>query len=198
MDFDKTPWLGSWDNFEQLLYTEEPEITAVWQQVAKSSENASALNKLFSAGAKLFWKKACYTVNEENPVRLQGWQIEDCAQGLRIHWLGIDNTDLGTYDYRLDHMVSGGLEHKPAFVFRAEHADCFSVLVAMPPMEAERNDGPKILAHTHFQFASTEEKLIRNDKLTHTFWYATMDEGNSTLQEKCNLIRALHKLPLVP
>jgi hypothetical protein len=54
------------------------------------------------------------------------------------------------------------------------------------------------LAHTHFQFASSEEKLIKKDKLIRQFWYATMDEGNSTMQEKCNLIRALHKLPLIP
>lgn len=198
MDFDKTPWLGCWDNFEELLYTEESEIVDLWQQVSRTCESIPAMNKMFSNGVKLFWKKACYTVNAENPTRLQGWTIEDCPKGLRIHWMGVGDVDLGTYEYQLAHMVTGGLEHKPGFVFRAENAGCFSVLVAMSPMEPKQHEAPKILAHTHFQFASSEEKLIKKDKLIRQFWYATMDEGNSTMQEKCNLIRALHKLPLIP
>ena len=44
------------------------------------------------------------------------------------------------------------------------------------------------------QFGSSKEKLIAEGKLVQPGWYATMSQGDSTEQEKCNIVRALHRL----
>ena len=66
----------------------------------------------------------------------------------------------------------------------------------MPPRAARLQGG--LLSHLHFQYASGPEPLFDPD--THALrsprWYATMCDGDGTLLEQCNIVRALHRLPV--
>ena len=52
--------------------------------------------------------------------------------------------------------------------------------------------------HLHFQYASGPEHLFDHDThaLRSPLWYATMCDGDGTLLEQCNIVRALHRLPV--
>lgn len=55
-----------------------------------------------------------------------------------------------------------------------------------------------LLSHLHFQYASGPEHLFDPDThaLRSPLWYATMCDGDGTLLEQCNIVRALHRLPV--
>ena len=54
-----------------------------------------------------------------------------------------------------------------------------------------------LISHLHFQFASTREQMIKeNGKLKKPHWYATMCDADATMQQRCNIVRALHKLEI--
>lgn len=67
---------------------------------------------------------------------------------------------------------------------------CLLAMEPMPPRTARKTGG--LLSHLHFQYASSPE----NGKLCNPMWYATMCDGDGTLLEQCNIVRALHHLPV--
>ena len=207
MEFDKRPWLGTWDNFETYIYSKELKMELCWDE----AERAFRKGKLplpQIEGVKLFWAKACDTISKRNKVRLTGWDVDDVADGIRITWYGESNLGevkqgivnpetLAVHTYRLDHIMDKFLEGKRGYVFVAVDGDeesPFRTLIAMSPMEEGQDS--KIIPHLHFQYGKTYEGLVPMGHLRHKFWYATMCKGNSTLLEKCNIVRALHKLEL--
>ena len=123
-----------------------------------------------------------------------------------LEWLGGDGEPIGRYAYRLDHMIDKGLEGKPCYVFHATDAPAgrrnpFAVLIAMDPMpsRAELADGG-LLSHLHFQYASAVSKLLkgtgRTARLRRRMWYPTMCAAEGDLLARCNIVRALHRLPV--
>ncbi len=60
----------------------------------------------------------------------------------------------------------------------------------------EKGNGD-LLSHFHLQFASEKDLLVNNDKLVNSMWYATMVDEDTSLFDKINLLRALHKLPKI-
>ena len=54
------------------------------------------------------------------------------------------------------------------------------------------------MSHLHFQYASSPEHLFdpETNTLRSPTWYATMCDAAGTLLEQCNIVRALHRLPL--
>lgn len=99
----------------------------------------------------------------------------------------------------LSEIVPKGLEGKENFLFVAESAPdgCpFRYMLAMEPMperEAKNNGG--LISHLHYQYGSSKEKLLKDGKLANPMWYATMCDGDGTLLDECNIVRALHRLP---
>jgi len=194
MEWKQSEWLGEWINFESLIFSKEPAMKKCWAE----AEQAAAGMPMFRGGAAAFWTAACNTVNGENPVRLGGWNIQPKDGNLEIAWLDEGGEILCAYDYAIAEILEKGLEGKPNFLFRAENApenSPFRYLLAMEPMperDAAAHGG--LLSHLHFQFASSQEKLLVDGKLANPMWYATMC-AKGTMLQYCNIVRALHRLP---
>lgn len=201
MKFCKEDWIGVWDNFESYLYSEEEMMVHTWEQVEKVCKSMPALQVMFGGSAKDFWKQACRTQTEENPMRLGKIKVEGTKKGICILFLNEQNEVVEKCSYVLLERLERGLEGKENLLFFAENAkeDCpFRYLLAMEPMPnpmTRKKD--EVLSHFHFQFASLKEKLIVNGRLMQPGWYATMCEGESSEVEKCNVVRALHRMQCV-
>lgn len=203
MEFDRSEWLGNWENFELYFTDDAPAMVKTWEdaeRAVKENKNGLISAILFRHGAKRFWQDACYTVNDENPVKLGGWKIEACgSRNIILEWFDTAGVSIGRYEYGLDSVVEKGLEGKPNFLLRAVNAPegCpFGYMMSMPPMpeHEEKNQGG-LISHLHFQFAPDRDELIKpNGKLRHPHWYATMCDRDATLLQRCNIVRAMHKL----
>ena len=203
MEFDRSEWIGSWENFELYFTDEAPAMVRTWEdaeRAVKENKNGLISEILFRHGAKRFWQDACYTVNSENSVKLGGWKVEACGdKDITIEWLDVDGVSICRYEYALDRVVEKGLEGKPNFILRAVNSPegCpFMYMMSMPPMpEHEEKNRGGLISHLHFQYASNREELIKaNGKLRHPHWYATMCDRDATLLQRCNIVRAMHKL----
>ena len=195
MEFKQSEWIGNWTNFENYIFSEEDAMKRCWTE---AEEFAKAM-PMFKNGVKSFWEMACNTVNEENQYRLGGWKIQSEKDGLKIEWTDMAGESLGEYNYTLERFVEKGLEAKENFLFVAEDApaDCpFRYLLAMEPMP-ERSEKEKggLLSHLHFQYASSADLLFKDNKLCKPMWYATMCDADGSLLDRCNIVRALHRLP---
>ncbi len=196
MIFDKEEWLGSWVNFESYIYSAEAAMKQCW---AEAEELAQTM-PMFKNGAKAFWRMACNTINAENTVRLGGWQIDATEKGMSIEWFAENGSSLGKHNYILSTIIPKGLEAKENLLFEAIDAPegwPFRYLLAMAPMperSAKNNGG--LLSHLHFQYAGSPEKLLKDGVLCKPMWYATMCDGDGDLLQQCNILRALHHLPV--
>lgn len=199
MIYNQSDWLGRWQNFESYLTSTDPHMLQAWQD----AEAAAAALPMFRYGAKAFWQMACVSTSIGNPHTLGGWNITPAdGEKLCIEWLAEDGTQLGQAVYHLDSILPRGLEGKENALFVAENvpADwpfrCLLAMEPMPPRTARQEGG--LLSHLHFQYASGVEHLL--DPATNTLrtpmWYATMCDADGTLLEQCNIVRALHRLPL--
>ena len=200
MVFNKKEWIGCWDNFENYIYSDNRYMKKCWEEVETVCKQNPGFQKMFPNGVKEFWKKACNTITEENPVRLGGWKIGETQAGMQIEWMDQAGTILGCYEYELIQLLERGLEGKENYIFKAVHCSetCpFAYFLAMEPMpERAAIEKGGLLSHLHFQYASHLEKLVQNNRLCNSFWYATMCAGNSTVLEQCNIVRALHRMPV--
>ncbi|MBQ4524159.1 MAG: hypothetical protein IJA10_14595 [Lachnospiraceae bacterium] len=201
MEFCKEDWIGVWDNFESYLYSEEEMLVHTWEQVEEACKAVPALQAMFQGGAKDFWKRACRTQTEENPVMLGKIKVEGTEEGICILFLNSQEEIVGKCSYILLEKLEKGLEGKENLLFFAENVEeeCpFRYLLAMNPMpNPATRKKDEVLSHFHFQFASRKEKLITDGKLLQPGWYATMCEGESSEVEKCNVVRALHRMPVI-
>ena len=130
---------------------------------------------------------------------LGGWHIEANGEGIQIEWIGENGEALGKASYVLSSIVPKGLEAKENYLFEAKDAPegwPFRYLLAMAPMppRSALADGG-LLSHLHFQYAGSVEELLQAGKLVRPMWYATMCAGDGTLLDRCNIVRALHRLP---
>ena len=198
MEFKKNQWIGKWINFESYIYSENAAMQQCWDE----AEQSAKAMPMFKNGVKSFWKMACNTITEENPVRLGGWKIEDAGDGMEIEWLDEKGVSLGSYSYVCREIIKKGLEAKENFLFEAKEAPAdwpFRYLLAMEPMpDRTAKDNGGLLSHLHFQYASGVEHLLdpATNTLRTSMWYATMCDADGTLLEQCNIVRALHRLPL--
>lgn len=152
-DFERE-LLGRWDNFEDYIDSEDPAMVRAWAEADAAVQAMPAMAAMFAGGPQAFWRRACATVNAENPVRLAGWQIAAA----------------GNWPFR------------------------YLLAMAPMPMRQARQAGG-LLSHLHFQFASREETLLQGGKLCQPGWYATFCDAEGTRLERCNIVRALHRLP---
>lgn len=194
MEFKQSEWIGSWTNFENYIYSEDASMKLCWEE----AEAYAKAMPMFKNGVKAFWEMACNTINDENRVRLGGWTIGEAENGMEIEWTDVNGESLGKYHYVLADVIGKGLEAKENFLFEAKDApiDCpFRYMLAMEPMpeRAERENGG-LLSHLHFQYASSLELLLKDGVLCKPMWYATMCDGEGGLLEKCNIVRALHRM----
>lgn len=200
MEFQKSEWIGKWENFERYLISDDPYITAVWEEAEQVCKENPMLAKMFSGGVKNFWEKSCATVTKENPILLGGFRAADSDGGIEITWLDNCDNEIGTYRYTVEKIIEKGLEGKENFLFFADDAaiDCpFRYVLAMEPMpERAARESGGLISHLHFQFADSIRKLIDGNQLCQPYWYATVCAGDSSILEKCNIIRALHRMPV--
>ena len=199
MEYHANDWLGRWQNFESYLTSTDPYLTRAWQD----AEALAGKMSMFQHGAKAFWTMACVTTSPENPHRLGGWNITAAGgEKLCIEWLAEDGSSLGSAVYHLESVLEKGLEGKENALFVAEDAAdnwpfrCLLAMEPMPPRTARQSGG--LLSHLHFQYASRPELLFdpESRKLRNPMWYATVCDGDGTLLEQCNIVRALHRLPV--
>lgn len=158
---------------------------------------------MFREGAKAFWQKACVTTSPENPSPLGGWNITPAEEDkLCIEWTDASGAPLGKAVYHPETVLPKGLEGKENLLFVAEDVPqswpfrCLLAMEPMPPRTARQNGG--LLSHLHFQYASSPEKLFDPERgtLRDPMWYATMCDGDGSLPEQCNIVLALHHLPV--
>lgn len=205
MTYCRDAWLGAWENFENYFTDENPAMIQSWVDAEASiKKNKKSLLSafLFRKGAKRFWQDACYTTTKENPQKLFGWNVTASgAENLLITWLGEGEEVLGSFEYHLDEILPKGLESRENFLFAALDApkgSPFTYLLSMEPFperEAKKQGG--LISHLHFQYASDREMLLKkNGRLRVPHWYATMCDGDATLLQRCNIIRAMHKLEI--
>lgn len=205
MRYNRDQWIGNWENFERYFSDASAAMQKTWQE----AEDAFRMKKqnlvekaLFRHGVKRFWQDACYTVTKENPRQLGGWSIQpEGGENMQITWYAMDGETLGTYVYALEQTIEKGLEGKTSYLFHADAAgaDCpFTYLMSMEPMpqkDAKLHGG--LISHLHFQYASKKESLLdRKGGLKQKHWYATMCDGDASQLQRCNIVRAMHKLPL--
>ena len=168
MEFHQTDWLGRWNNFESYLTSTDPHMQAAW----RDAEGVAAALPMFKNGAKAFWQMACVTTSIGNPRTLGGWEITPAGSDkLCIEWMA---------------------ENVAAdWPFR-----CLLAMEPIPHRTARQSGG--LLSHLHFQYASGPEHLFdpETNTLRSPIWYATMCDAAGTLLEQCNIVRALHRLPL--
>lgn len=204
MEWNRDEWVGNWENFE--CYFDDPQTPMVktWEEAeaaVKKQKNPVSM-MLFRHGAKRFWMDACYTVNEENPVRLGGWRIAAAGEkGITVDWLDEAGKSLGCFEYVPSDRMEKGLEGKPCIILEAVSApegNPFRWLLSMAPMpERSAKESGGLISHLHFQFASKKEELVKtNGRLRHPHWYATMCDAEATLLQRCNIVRAMHKLEI--
>ncbi len=200
MNLRKEDWLGTWTSFERLLESREPAVEKAWQEAEDMALRVPALAKMFGGSAKAFWAKACATNRQGNPQRLTACHVTETEKGMYAEWFDEKDNSLGRYRYQVLSILKNGLEGKENAVFFAKDAPDdwpFRYVIAMAPLperSAHKNGG--LLSHMHFQFASELQKLTDGIHLVEPMWYPTVCDGNGTLLEQCNLIRALHKLPV--
>ena len=154
---------------------------------------------MFQNGAKAFWQTACTTVTEENPHRLSGWNITETPDGMTIDWLDENGNSLGKAEYTVAEILPKGMEGKENFLFEAKDAPdgfLFRWLLAMAPMPS-REDVKKggLLSHLHFQYAGRLGQILADGKLMRPMWYATMCAADGGELDRCNIVRALHRMP---
>ena len=83
------------------------------------------------------------------------------------------------------------------FCFFAPYSDDkwpFRWLLAMEPIPSCLDNKSNLISHLHFQFANLDEKLVNDMGLVNKKWYATMCDVDATIEQKCKLILALHKV----
>lgn len=192
-------FVGNWENFENYFDDISPNMQKAWRDseeaIKKQKKNLIA-SYLYRNGAKAFWQSACYTINKENKIRLNGLNISTDDESLIVQWYDLNNNLIGKYKYFLDSIIDKGLEGKENYLFKSNENSNFKWLLLMEPMpnklEKEKSD---LIAHFHLQFSSKKENLVnKNMKLVNKHWYATMCEGNVSMLDRCNIVLALHKL----
>lgn len=201
MEYHSNDWLGRWQSFEQYLTSTDPCLNRAWQEAEEAA--ASMKMPMFRGGVRNFWQRACVTTSPENPHPLSGWNITpEAEEKLCIEWLDADGSSLGKAVYHLETILEKGLEGKENALFVAESVPenwpfrCLLAMEPMPPRTARREGD--LLSHLHFQYASSPELLFHaeDSTLCNPMWYATMCDGDGTLLEQCNIVRALHHLPV--
>lgn len=205
MGFDRKEWIGNWENFELYFTDLDPAMCRAWADAEREIRERKMdliSSILFRHGAKQFWMDGCYTVTEENKVRLGGWHVKPAGENdISVEWLDEAGKNLGCYIYTLDMVLPKGLESKENYLLHAENApqdSPFAYLLSMPPMpeHAEKEKGG-LISHLHFQFGRKKEQIVKsNGKLRKPHWYATMCDADATMLQRCNIVRALHKLPV--
>ena len=195
MNNELRKWEGQWDNFEFYIISVDPYLVKSWQE----AEEIASTMPMFSSGVKKFWKKACNTVTKENPFIIGGWNIKTVDEnGLFIEWYKEDGTVLYSSSYMLDSVIEKGLENKKnlLLVSKENENSPFHYVLLMEPMPHVKENG--LIPHFHFQYASYKENILNteNGKLVNPMWYATMCAGNVSTLDRCNIVRALHRLPL--
>lgn len=188
-------WEGQWDNFEFYIHSKDPHLMKSWQE----AEAVASTMPMFSSGVKNFWGKACSTVTDENPAVIGGWNIRTVNENeLSIEWYKEDGSVLFSSYYSVDSIIEKGLENKRNLVLVSNDSESspFHYVLIMEPMPATKENG--LIPHFHFQYGSHKENLIAPDtgRLVSPMWYATMCAGNVSVLDRCNIIRALHRLPL--
>lgn len=196
MEFKQSEWIGKWTNFESYIYSNEAAMQKCWAD----AEQAAKVMPMFKNGVKAFWEASCKTINEENPQAIGGWNIMAKDTCMEIEWLDADGEPICKYQYIVDEVIAKGLEGTENFLFKAVDTDNtspFKYLLAMEPMpnrSAKENGG--LLSHLHFQYASSKDLLLKDGKLCKPMWYPTMCDAEGNLLDRCNIVRALHRLPL--
>lgn len=203
MQIDARDWIGNWENFELWIDTQTPELERTWHEVeAAVAEMPPRAKAMFGDDPRSFWRRACSTATPESPTRLGGWHITAAGNPeveLDIEWLAEDGSSLGRGTYALDRIVERGLEGKPNVLLHGHGNDlpaAYSWLLAMEPMpERGARDRGGLLAHTHFQFGSSQEAIVTADgALANPRWYPTMCDAAREDGERIRVIRALHHL----
>lgn len=200
MEYKKSSWVGIWENFECYFDSTEEEMVATWEAAENACKSQEALSKMFANGCKAFWQMACSTINGNNTVRLGGFDVVETEEGLQITWYDAEDEELGTYEYVFDSILEKGLEGKENVIIKAVDAPqgCpFRWLLMMEPMpdRSAKNEGG-LISHFHYQFGASYEELVVNGALKNPRWYATMCDQEVTVTQKCNIVRALHKMPV--
>lgn len=205
MSFDAKELIGAWENFENYFTDTDPMMKKAWEdaEIAVRTKKKNIVSMvLFRNGAKQFWMDNCYTVTKENKSQIGSWDVFQSPENkIAIKWVDKLGKEMGTYDYRVDSVLESGLEGKPNLLLCSEDApkNCpFRYLLCMEPFpgrDAKASGG--MLSHLHFQFSSEKNKLLkRNGKLKRPHWYATMCDADATMLQRCNIVRALHQLPI--
>lgn len=201
MELNKTEWIGTWENFENYIYSEEVSMVETWEAAEEACGKHPVLARMFAGGCRKFWEKACDTMTSENPARIGGWKVSETKAGMEIEWFDTANNSLGKAEYVVEGMMEKGLEGKENIRLFAPDAreewpfKCILAMEPMPKREEKLNGG--LISHFHFQFGSRWEKFIEKDKLKNPLWYATMCDGDVNMIQKCNIVRALHRLPTI-
>lgn len=201
MQFDRTEWLGNWENFELYFDDPDPAMRAAWQDAeeavrTRKKDPVSAF--LFRHGAKRFWQDACFTHTKETPSRLGGWRVEPSGEdGVTITWYDDAGKPLGSWRYGVEAVLEKGLEGKPNFLLFAQDAasDCpYRYVLTMPPMPARsEKEAGGLISHLHFQFSAEKSGIVRpNGRLRRPHWYATLCDADATMAQRCRIVRALH------
>lgn len=202
-------WQGEWENFESYIDSEDVNLREAWQAAEQAMEQMPQKPPMFQGGVRAFWKKACETQKEGRNRTIGRVTIElaerekgtgDAIPELVIHWWDTAGETLGSGRYRVAGTVTKGLEHKENLLLSAVGKEGwpFRYVLAMPPMpdRSERKNGA-LLSHFHFQFAKEKEELLREDMtLVNPMWYPTLCDGEGTTMEKCNVVLAMHRLPV--
>ncbi|MBT1170121.1 hypothetical protein [Bifidobacterium sp. SO4] len=207
--FNLSDWLGDWESFEHYIDSEDSSIRSTWEEAEQAVLADPKIAPMAAHGIRTFWSMACSTTSPENIIHIGYWTVGEPRSeqaDVRITWYAEDNTDLDTYEYRIDHVIEHGLEGSPTYVFVTDDPNAedspFRWLLAIAPLPSRKAFGEGgLLSHLHFQYANDLGTLVAagetedaGETLRNPRWYATMCADEGTVEDRCRIIRALHHL----
>lgn len=193
-------FIGEWLNFEMMIESDDSAMQKVWEEAEASVNNNQALARMFAHGVRNFWRMACDTTKLEHSPRLKRAVVTLENKHYYLEVFDLEDKSLGKYAYELESIIEHGLEGQANAMYVASDTPLdypYKYVMAMAPMPSRntKNEGG-LISHIHFQFASARELLVdENNNLRNPMWYPTVCDNDSTRLQKCNIVRALHKMP---
>ncbi|MBW3083125.1 hypothetical protein KIH73_07050 [Bifidobacterium sp. 6T3] len=210
-------------SFEQFIGSDDPAMRRAWdaaeQAVAGSPMAVHGIRAFWTAACRTVSDD-----NPVRIGGWRVSPRADGGDGLVVTWLAEDGSPLHTAAYRLVDTLARALEAKPTLVFRADAAGAANIAVqGIANDAAHRNDGAAaspspfdwllaiapmpsrgahrvggLLSHLHFQYASRLDALVAPETRTlrDRRWYATMCDATGGTLDRCNVVLALHRLPV--
>ena len=176
-------WAAYEAGFETFLnYMDDEELDSAWERAAAAMSTSTGTD--YTADSlKQMWTALCATTTAGQDTPIANMVVD----GQTVTFTDASGDEIASYNYVWADTVEQGLEGAETFVFKTDDADAgvFTYLAMMAPGYDEG-----MAAHFHFRYGATEESLDLENQSN--MWYPTMLDASATIEEKAQVILAMH------